>query len=240
MNAEKGIACGVGVGPGDPELITLKAVRIIRESDVIVLPSSPKEGCRAWQIALPAVPEIAEKPLLVLDFPMKTDRLSLDRYHDEAARKIASVCEEGKTAAFLTIGDPSVYSTWAYLELRLHRAGIRTETVCGAASFLAAASALGISLGERDEMIHIIPGSADQEAALALPGTKILMKNKRSFPSLLEKLRDMERSGLAGVRAVSHCGAAEERLFRSAAEIPEDASYLTTVIVKDLPAGQDA
>ena len=233
--AECGIVYGVGVGPGEPGLITVKALNVIREADVIVIPSSPAASCRAYGIVAEVMTEIVGKELLALDFPMGGGEAARDRYHREAAERLASLSTQGKTAAFLVIGDPSVYSTYTYIAEILEEMGIPTKSVSGTASFLAAASVLGIPLVEKDEMLHLIPGSTDVEEGLKLPGTKVFMKNKRSFPRLLALLKEEERAGRVFVKAVSGCGMPDERVFGSASEIPEDAPYLTVVIVKDRP-----
>ena len=228
-----GIVYGVGVGPGEPGLITVKALSVIREADVIVIPSSPPDSCRAYCIVQAVMPEIAQKELLALDFPMGGGKEARERYHKEAAERLAVLSGQGKNSAFLVIGDPSIYSTFTYVAGILDEMGIPTKSVCGTASFLAAASALGIPLVEKDEMLHVLPGSADVEEGLKLPGTKVFMKNKSSFPRLLSLLREEESAGHIFVKAVSACGMPDETLYESASEIPEHAPYLTIVIVKD-------
>ena len=89
---------------------------------------------------------------------------------------MAEVLDAGKDAAFLTLGDPTVYATSMYIHQRIAGMGYRTSIVSGVPSFCAAAAKLGVSLGEKQEQIHIIPASYDVEAAMQLPGTKILMK----------------------------------------------------------------
>ena len=118
-----GILYGVGTGPGDPELLTLKAVRILREADVIGIPSTKKEGCKAWQIAVQAVPEIEKKETLFVSFPMSRDPAVLERAHQEGAMQTAKLLDQGKSIAFLTLGDPSVYSTYCYLQKQIRAGG---------------------------------------------------------------------------------------------------------------------
>ena len=155
-----GILCGIGVGPGDPELLTLKAVRKIKESDIILLPAATRESCHSYGIARLAVPEIDEKEIICRNFPMTRDTAALDAAHDAIAEEVLGWMRQGKKVAFLTIGDPTVYSTFTYIASRIRVAGGQTETISGIPSFCAAAARLGISLGDREEQIRIIPGSA--------------------------------------------------------------------------------
>ena len=145
---------GIGVGPGDPELLTLKAVRMIRECHVAAVPVSDPglsapvyeaaeispsdsscaaylEKCAAYQIALRAVPELASKAKLFLPMPMIKDKTALKEIHDRDASAAAKLLEEGKDMVFLTLGDPTVYSTCMYVHKRLARAGFLTALVPG-------------------------------------------------------------------------------------------------------------
>ena len=109
---------GIGVGPGDPELMTLKAVRLIREADVIAIPGKEKETCTAYQIALGAVPEIEEKEIIPVVFPMTKNEAVLKESHETAVKSLSALMGQGKTIAFLTLGDVTVYSTYGYVLLR--------------------------------------------------------------------------------------------------------------------------
>ena len=108
----KGVLYGVGVGPGDPELMTVKAVRIIREADVVAVP----DGQTARGIA---AEYLDGKEILSCPMPMLRDKALLAQKHDEAADTICALLDEGKTVAFLTLGDPTVYSTYIYVHKRV-------------------------------------------------------------------------------------------------------------------------
>ena len=147
----KGKLTGVGVGPGDPELLTLKAVRKIRESDVVVLPVSDRglevpvfsgenereedglnnyrNKCVAYQIVKKAVPQVKEKLKMYLPVPMIKERDRLEKIHDMDASVVCELLEEGKNLVFLTIGDPSIYSTYMYLHKRILKMGYEAEMV---------------------------------------------------------------------------------------------------------------
>ena len=224
-----GCLYSVGVGPGDPELMTLKAVKIIRNCQVLVLPAESKEKCVAYQIVRRAIPEIEDKTTVCLVMPMTKDKDRLEKSHREGTQKVAEVLDTGKDAAILTLGDPTVYATSMYIHQRIAGMGYRTSIVSGVPSFCAAAAKLGVSLGEKQEQIHIIPASYDVEAAMQLPGTKILMKAGKKMPVVRQCVK--EHHGWTAM--VENCGMAEEHLWINAEDMPEHPGYYTLVIVKD-------
>lgn len=119
-----GCLYSVGVGPGDPELMTLKAVKIIRNCQVLVLPAESKEKCVAYQIVRRAIPEIEDKTTVCLVMPMTKDKDRLEKSHREGTQKVAEVLDAGKDAAFLTLGDPTVYATSMYIHQRIAGMGV--------------------------------------------------------------------------------------------------------------------
>lgn len=224
---EKGILYGIGVGPGDPELMTLKAVRTAKSCQVIAVPHKEAAKCTALRIALGAVPELAEKELLAVDMPMTKDPVRLENAYAAGAAALAEQLEAGKNVCFLTLGDPTVYSTYLYLHSRVAELGYEAKIIPGVPSFCAAAAELGISLCENKEQLHVIPGTYTPTEALALPGTRVLMKN--DLPATLPALRQ------AGIRAamVENCGMENQRVYPTLADIPENAGYFSLLIVKD-------
>mgnify|MGYP003767326831 FL=1 len=234
----KGTLYGIGVGPGDPELMTLKAVRRIREAEVIVVPAKPKTESAAYRIAEKAVPELSGKPVLELDWPMTKDRRALETYYRSAAKEIEALLDQGKDAAFLTLGDPTVYATYLYLHRLAAADGYPAEIVSGVPSFCAAAARFGIGLAENSEELHIFPASYPDESLLRLPGTKVLMKPASALTELRRQLaEDKEHEVFAAV----NCGMEGEKLCRGAETIPDDAGYFTLILVKEKhgKAGQE-
>ena len=115
----KGKLYGIGIGPGDTDLQTIKAVRLIREADVSAVPGRVKEDTVAYQITVQAIPEIADKPCVPVYYPMSKDPGILEKCHTEAAMAIEAVLREGKNVAFLTLGDTTVYSTYIYVHTKI-------------------------------------------------------------------------------------------------------------------------
>lgn len=220
---------GVGVGPGDPELLTLKAVRIINDVEVIAFPGKLKEETVAYQIVEAVLQESENKEFLSCPVVMTKDQAVLDASYDGIADAIANKLEQGKAVAFLTIGDPTIYSTYMYVHKRVKKLGYPVEIISGIPSFCAAAARLDISLSERSEMLHIVPSSYDVAEALELEGTKVLMKAGSKMGDLREQL--MEHEG--EVYMVENCGLPQERICKSAGEIKEKVGYLSLIVVKD-------
>ena len=105
----RGILYGVGVGPGDPELMTLKAVRLIKENDIIAVPGAEVHETVAYKIAVQAVPELADKELLPIYMPMTHDKAELELNHEKGAKALEAALDTGKNVVFLTLGDPTIY-----------------------------------------------------------------------------------------------------------------------------------
>ncbi len=220
---------GVGVGPGDPEQLTLKAVRMIRENERIAVPGTNAKESVAYQIAVQAVPELAEKQLMAVPMPMVKDRKELARCHDAAADLVEEPLRRGENVVFLTLGDPTVYSTFMYIHKRIRARGYETEIVSGIPSFCAAAARADMSLTEWNEELHVIPAVHNTDRDLSYEGTRVLMKAGRKIGAVKEKLlkEDCE------VFMVENCGMESERVFWNAADIPEDAGYYSLIIVKE-------
>jgi len=230
----KGIAYCIGVGPGDPELMTLKAVRLIRENDVIAVPGKTAEESVAFRIARGAVPEIAQKELVAIQTTMVKDRARIAAEHEKGAKQIEAYLAQGKNVVYLTLGDPTVYCTFTYLQYLLEADGYRVEYVSGITSFCAAAARLKTPLTEWDEPLHILPAVHRTQDALDLSGNYVLMKSASRMAEVKEMLR---RSGRA-VCAVENCGMEDERLYHNVEEIPDDAGYFSLIIAKAKKAPQ--
>ena len=233
MIDKNGILYGIGVGPGEPELMTIKALRIICSCDVIILPTASKEACYAYKIVYEVCPEIEEKILLCMPFPMIQDEKELELAHEKNYHEIEDYLREGKDVGMLTIGDPSVYSTYLYMHHRAVEAGFQAVMISGVPSFCASACRLGISLGEKNEEIHIIPASYDVEEALKYSGTCIYMKSGRHLKELLAGLREQQEKGRR-LRAygVANCGMENEQVYQGLDELERAEGYLITVIIK--------
>ncbi len=225
----KGIAYGVGVGPGDPELMTLKAVLLIKENDVIAVPGKVAKEAVAYQIAAAIVPEIAEKELLPIYMPMIKDRQRIDLEHQRAAKFLESYLDQGKNVVYLTLGDPTIYCTFSYIQHYLEADGYTVCLVSGIPSFCAAAARLKLPLVEWDEQLHIVPAVHELEDTLDQRGNYVLMKSA----SQMAKVKEMLRRSARKVSMVENCSMATEQVYFSVDEIPDDAGYFSLIIAKE-------
>ncbi|MDO5424545.1 MAG: precorrin-2 C(20)-methyltransferase [Eubacteriales bacterium] len=224
-----GILYGLGIGPGDPELLTLKAVRLIKENQLIAFPGETPTETVAYQIAVQAVPELAQKELLALPMPMTKNPEVLEANHTHAADQVEEHLKAGRNVVFLTLGDPTVYSTYLYVHKKILERGYQAEIVSGITSFCAVAARMNMGLVEKSEPLHVIPASYQIDEALAMSGTKVLMKAGKKMGEVKEKLK------ATGAQAVmiENCGMPEEHIYRNADEIPENAGYYSLIIVKE-------
>lgn len=223
---------GVGVGPGDPELLTLKALRLIKENEVIAVPGKEIQASVAYQIVKGAYEELDEKTLIPVAMPMTKDPQVLKANHDKAADQVESYLKEGKNVVFLTLGDTTVYSTYLYVHKRILERGYEAEIVSGITSFCAVAARLNMGLVEADQPLHVIPATykaQEMDEILKLPGTKVLMKTGKKMKQVKESI---EKSGQKAVM-IENCGMPSEKIYRSAEEIPEDSGYYSLIIVKE-------
>lgn len=157
MQGKSGILYGIGVGPGDPELVTVKAARILGQVDLVAVPVSVKDKeSLAKKIAAPYIRPGC--PVLEVAFPMTLEQQKLEEAWQDARKKIKQKLDSGQSVAFLTLGDPLLYSTFIYLYQQFAEAGYRIKTVPGISAFGAAASAAGVPLVIGSEKMAIIPG----------------------------------------------------------------------------------
>ncbi len=234
-----GILYVIGVGAGDPELITLKAMRILREVNIICVPKGREEGgSLALSIAKKAV-SLDDKEIIEIHFPMKKTRSQpdpeLDARWDEATKTILDRLYGGKNVAFLTLGDPTIYSTFFYLHERLHRLSpeLKMIFIPGVSSINASAAAAGISLGLADERVAILPATYmdDIRATLQRFDTVVLMKVHRVVGSVVRVLEEMNL--LERAVCVSRIGMDGERIFTDLKSLKaEDIDYFSTIIVR--------
>lgn len=243
-----GTLFGIGTGPGDPELMTLKAVRQTKECDVIALPVSGKDvikepvlcepgtckkeilmGCVAYQIVLPNVPEMKEKPILITPMPMIKNKEELKVLHDSSAAYIAALLRKGKNIGFLTLGDPTVYSTYLYLHKRIQAMGLPASIINGVPSFCASAARLGTGLVENKEQLHILPSSYDIEEEVTLSGTKVLMKAGRKMAQVKEAVQTSGQT----FYMVENCGMEDEKVYTDVKHVPDHPSYYSLIVLKE-------
>lgn len=185
-----GILYGIGVGPGDPELLTVKAARILARVPVIAYPQSAEGESLARRIAAPFIPEAAvELPFIV---PMRKERSPARCAYAAAAEAIAARLEDGLDVAVLCEGDPFFYGSFMYLFERLSHHQV--QVVPGVTSLTASAAALGRPLAARNDVLKIIPAPLDRArlaAEIAAAEAVAVMKVGRHFDKVRAVLREL-------------------------------------------------
>ena len=229
----------VGVGPGDPERMTLKAARVLREVPCIFVPKGREEGSSLALSIVQRTMSVEGKEIVELHFPMvKTaphpgplprgereacSANDLDRKWNEAAAAIVSPLDRGKDAAFITIGDPGIYSTFFYIYDRLLelRPSLAIEIVPGISSINAAAARAGLYLGLGNERIAILPANYLDS----------LQETLERFDTVKDVLAKMGLTSKAAY--VARAGMADEKVFKDIRQVrAEDLNYFSLIVVR--------
>lgn len=230
-----GTLYGLGVGPGDPELITVKAFRRLKESPVIAYPKKQR-GSKSYAHKIIDVyfqPE--EKEMLGLVFPMTKDTDILERKWSETVELVWQKIQEGKDVAFVTEGDPLLYSTFIHM-MRLmqeRHPEVPIEVVPGISSFNGAASRLGIALADGDDHIAIVPARDDYETmkkVIQENDCVIFIKVAKVIDVMLHVLRDLDLLHKASV--VTKVTSDEEIIWNAAELDGAELEYLTLMVVR--------
>ncbi|WP_407454233.1 precorrin-2 C(20)-methyltransferase [Methanobrevibacter sp.] len=229
--AEKGKLYGIGVGPGDTELLTLKAARILETVPVIFSPKSSKEKD---SIALSIVKPILEKRedynrLMIVApiFPMIEDKSELEKIWDSASEMIAQYLDSGRDVAFVTLGDTSVFSTYSYVQKRLIDE-YEIETIPGITSFTACAAAKNKALVEQNQILTIVPKIDDRlEQVLEYSDSIVLMKASRNTDELEATIDEKDRK--KEIYSVQNCTREDEKIIEG---FSTEKPYLTTTIIQ--------
>jgi precorrin-2/cobalt-factor-2 C20-methyltransferase len=228
-----GVFYGVGVGPGDPELLTVKALKVIREAEVIIAPQTEqKEESTALTIVKPFLK--AEAQIVKLVFPMVFSSAILATGWEDHKNTILGLLAAGKKVCFLTLGDPMLYSTYIHVFHLLKSCGYPMETIPGVPAFCAIASRLGYPLAEGDDILSVIPATvgADQlDRVLAMSDQVVLLKVYKNYQKIVAKLK---QHGLAGNAVmISRCGLEDEQVVCDLDDLDaQKLSYLSTILAR--------
>ncbi len=227
---------GLGVGPGDPELLTLRAHRLLRQAQVVCVPSrGTSHDSYGYSIVKQYVdPERQE--VLQLTFPMKKDRSLLIPYWDAAVAAVMERLRQGKDAVFITEGDPFLYSTFIYLynTFRQRHPEVQVEVVPGVTSISAVCARMGLPLADRDDRVAILPATYEGEELRQVLETfeaVALMKVNSVFDRVLDLLEELDLVEKAVW--VKRCGTPDEEVERDIRKLRgRRLDYLSMVVVR--------
>lgn len=230
----------VGVGPGDPELLTRKAERLLRQAHVICAPTGNADAASYALVIVEQFIDRDRQEVISQVFPMQKDQAGLEEFWERAAAQVAEHVRAGRDVAFITIGDPFLYSTFLYL-YRIFRTSypdIEVEVVPGISSINAAAAAAGLPLGMGGERIAILPAVyADDELRKALQDfdTVVMMKVHRVFDRVYGLLRELGlEENAVFVRRVG--SRQQEVVVDLASLLGKELDYLSMLIVAKNPS----
>ncbi len=228
--ADPGTLYGVGVGPGDPRLLTLKACDIIRSADMLAYPVNASGASMARAIAAEAIPEGRRE--LAIHLPMEVKRGPARDAYDKAAGAISDHLDAGRSVAYLCVGDPLFYASFMYLAARLG-AGHRLEIVPGVTSLSACAARTRIPLGGRNDILSVVPATLDADALkTAILGADMaaIIKVGHHF----EKVRAVLRAaGLADRAVLLESATGEDERVIALEDVGEnETSYFSTILVR--------
>ena len=225
----RGTLYGIGVGPGDPELMTIKAWKLISSIPVIAYPRPDGGESLARRITRPFVPEEAIE--LELTIPMRIEREPARAAYDAAAAAIAAHLDEGRHVGFLCAGDPLFYGSFMYLLERL-KGDYRTVIIPGVTSPSAAAASLGRPLAARADVLKVIPATAGMErlqSELESADAAAIIKIGRHFDQVRAVI---ERAGLGDRAFVVAAASSGDEIVSTLADLPAGAKpYFSTILI---------
>ncbi len=229
-----GIFYGIGVGPGDPELLTVKAIKAIEQVDVLIAPKTEKkDGSVALSVAKPYLKKDVEIVYQVFPMVKGFAENSTDAW-EANKQEILDLLNAGKNVAFLTIGDPMFYSTYIYVFRLLESAGVEIKTIPGIPAFAAIGSQLGYPIVEGDDVLSIIPATASPEKvekAMQAADNVVLMKVYKNFEDVADMLDKNEMAEQAVL--VSRAGLDDEKIIYDVLAHKKDKlNYLSTILTR--------
>ena len=236
---KNGIFFGIGVGPGDPELLTVKAIKAIRQADVLIAPKTEKkDGSVALTIAKPYLKPDIE--IVYQVFPMVRGFAEDTAAWEANKAEILALLRQGKNVAFLTLGDPMFFSTYIYVYRLLEHEDVKIETIPDVPAFAAIASKSGVPIVEGDDILSIIPATAKPEKiqkAMAVSDNVVLMKVYKNFKNVVAILREQEL--LENAVLVSRAGLDGERVLHDLEKHQDEKlNYLSTILTRRSAANQ--
>ncbi|WP_332690477.1 precorrin-2 C(20)-methyltransferase [Halalkalibacter lacteus] len=230
-----GTLYGLGVGPGDPELLTIKAFRKLKEADVIAYPKKRKGSKSYAHRIIDVYITPGEKEMLGLVFPMTKDPTILEREWSNTVDQVWEHLNVGKDVAFVTEGDPLLYSTFIHMMnlVKERHPEVEIKTVPGISSINGAASRLGIALAEGDDHVAIVPARDDYETmkkAIIENDCVIFIKVAKVMDLMLDVLRDLDLLDKASV--VTKVTSDEEVVWDIRELERAELEYLTLMVVR--------
>lgn len=231
-----GTLYGVGVGPGDPELITLKAFRLLKECPVIAFPKK-RMGGKSYALEIVELyTDPAEKEMLGLVFPMTKDPAVLEQEWSRTVDLCWEQLRQGRDVAFVTEGDPNLYSTFIHMArlMQDRHPEVPIHSVPGISSVLGAAARLGMPLADGDEQVAIVPATSDRAAmkkAIQEHDAVVFIKVAKVIDMMIDILEELNLADKASV--ITKVSSPDELIWRNVRELKgQELEYLTLMAVR--------
>ena len=224
----KGVLYGVGTGPGDPELLTIEAVRTIESCPVVAAPQTADGAMVALDIVRGAV-DLTGKTVIPVRFSMTRDAERRAAEHASLVRELVAHLDAVRDVALLNLGDPSIYATFQRIAPDVRARGFEARAIPGVPSFCAVAAPQTAD-GAMVALDIVRGGYDDVRRAIGWPGTKVVMKARCSLADTKRILR--EEGAFDGAELVEDCGLPSERVYRSLDDVPDRGSYFSTMVVR--------
>lgn len=228
---------GLGVGPGDPELVTVKALRCLERSDVVAFPTATGNRSNAKATIAPYLTE--KHQLLPLTYPVTAGPVAdsnayqplLTKFYNDTSDEIAALLEAGKNVSIICAGDPFVFGSYMYWHARLAKR-FKTTVVPGISSILAAPVQLGMPLCHREDVVSVLPATMSEDELvrrLTDCGSAVIMKLGRTFPKVV---RALERTDLMSkAYYVERATMDRQRILKVADVSPGDVAYFSVIVI---------
>ena len=232
LKKKQGILYGIGVGPGDPELLTLKALRLINESDIVAYPAPEVGDGLALEIVRPLLKKVTE--FLPLRLPIAISPFPAQRAYDQAALLLKDQLEAGKKVAVICEGDPLFYGSFMYLFERLSQR-FMTEIIPGVSSPMAGAAVLKKPMVSRNEVLTIVPGpleESDMEQRLLNTDAAVIMKVGRHLPKIRRVLRHLRLEHCS--HYVEHATMPNQQIIPFANIEAQNVPYFSMIFVRKI------
>ena len=242
MNNNEKCLYGIGLGPGDPELITLKAYHLLQECEVLFYP----DGARALSIlqGILSEEELLQKKLMEVHISMVKHSINIESEYSGLVNIISAQLDTNKMTAYLTIGDPTIYSSFTPIQKLLHDRGYKTKIINGIPSFLAVAAACDQTLVYHSESLIINPvqnptdcnSPLNEKSATSYYSTCIYMKHGKEISSILTELSKDSKAQPLNIFGATNCGFDNEILYHSLEDLQTEKpdNYFTTIISKSI------
>lgn len=236
MSVNHGTLYGVGVGPGDPELVTVKAYRLMQTAPVIAYPNKRMGGKSYALEIVERYVNPSEKTMLGLVFPMTKDEDVLLRHWEDTVEKVWAYLRQGQDVVFVTEGDPMLYSTFIHMSRLMRQEHPEAEVVSipGVSSVNAAASRLGVPLADGDEVVAIVPANRDltrMRQALLTHDCVVFLKVAKVMDDMIDLLGELQLIDNAMV--CTKVTSAGEHVWKNVRELQgASLNYLTLMVVR--------